>query len=92
MLIGVVGAKQVFAARAAAAPYAGEPRTGAAVVGAEEGRDPRGSPVVRREALGKDGWLQVAQEQSVVVQMVEGGVRHGKNAVAFTWKDDKKEM
>lgn len=92
VMIGVVGAEQVFAAGAAAAADAGEPRTGAAVVGAEEGRDSRRSAVVRREALGKDGRLQVAQEQGVMVQMVEGGVCHGENTVAFTWKEIKREM
>lgn len=88
-MAGAVRAEQVFAPRAAAAPDAGESRTGAAVIRAEEGARPGESAVVGGDVFGEDGRLQVAQEQGVVVHVVEGCVGHGKNAVAFTWRENK---
>ena len=45
-MAGVVGAKQIFTSCTAAAPDVGEPRTGTAVIGIEEGGNPRGRAAV----------------------------------------------
>lgn len=88
---GVLRPRQVLAAGAAAAAEVAGPRRRRAAAGAEEGGGGRGS-VVRREAVSKDGRLQVAQEKCVVVQVVQGGVGHGQDAVTLTWRQMNTSM
>lgn len=78
MVVGLQ-AEQVLTPRAAAAPDVAD-----APFRVEEGTGRRRRAVVGREAVREDGRLYVAQEQRVVVQVVESGVCHGENTVAFT--------
>lgn len=81
MCLVVVGleVEQVLTSRAAAAPDVAD-----AAVGVEEGTGPGRRAVIGREAVGEDGRLYVAQEHRVVVHVVESGVCHGEDTVAFT--------
>lgn len=42
--------------------------------------------MIGREVIGEDGRLYVAQEHRIVVEVIEGCVCHGEDAVAFTWR------
>lgn len=42
--------------------------------------------MIGREVIGEDGRLYVAQEHRIVVEVIEGCVCHGEDAIAFTWR------
>lgn len=79
-----LGARQILTPCAAAGPHAGEPTRRRAAAGVRVARGGGGRAVIGREAVSEDGWLDVAKEQGVGVHVLQGGVRHGKDAVAFT--------
>lgn len=86
MIAAVLGAEQVLTSRAAAASDAGESGGWGAAIGVEEGSGRGGGAVIGREVIGEDGRLYVAQEHRIVVEVIEGCVCHGEDAVAFTWR------
>lgn len=86
LVVVVLGAEQILASCAAAAPKVGWPGRRGAATGREEGRMRGRRAAIGRQAVGEDGWLDVAQEQRLVVQVVVSVVPHGENAVAFTWR------
>lgn len=86
LLVVVLGAEQILTSCAAAASDVAD------VIGVQEGSGCRRRAVVGREAVVEDGGLDVAQEQSVMVEVVEGGVCHGENTVAFTWRKRREQI
>lgn len=86
--MAVLGAEQILAPRAAAAPVIG--RWGRAAMVGEEGHGRGRRAVIGREAVSEDGRLDVAQEQCIMVYVVQSGVCHGQNTVTFTCREKRR--